>query len=74
MKLERKWMRFKPLISSWRREGQAYETVALRAFNVQPEDQRLVAHQEEGREREKNVSFVTPPLILRQARIKLSTS
>lgn len=59
MKLERKWMRFKPLISSWRREGQAYETVALRAFNVQPEDQRLVAHQEE-REK-KNVSFVTPP-------------
>lgn len=62
MKPERKWMRFKPLISSWRREGQAYETVALKAFNVQPEDQRLVAYQEEGRERERgwrNVSFVT---------------
>lgn len=61
MKLERKWMRFKPLISSWRREGQAYETVALRAFNVQPEDQRLVAHQEEGREREKKKRFLCYP-------------
>lgn len=55
MELERKWMRFKPLISSWRREGQAYETVALKAFNVHPEDQRLVAHQERG----KRISSVT---------------
>lgn len=28
--LERKWMRFKPLISTWTRDGQAYETVALK--------------------------------------------
>lgn len=64
MELERKWMRFKPLISSWRREGQAYETVALKAFNVHPEDQRLVAHQERG----KKVFPLSPHLILRQAR------
>lgn len=28
--LKRKWMRFKPLISTWTRGGQAYETVALK--------------------------------------------
>lgn len=58
MKLERKWMRFKPLISSWRREGRAYETVALKAFNIQPKDQRLVAHQEQ---EQRFLFFVTPP-------------
>ena len=27
---QRKWMSFKPLISTWTRDGQAYETVALK--------------------------------------------
>lgn len=70
MKPERKWMRFKPLISSLRREGQAYKTVALKAFNVQPEDQRLVAHQEE---RGETFPLSQLHLILRHARIKLFT-
>lgn len=37
---QRKWMSSKPLISTWTRDGQAYET-GFKTFNSHPQDQRL---------------------------------
>lgn len=59
--LERKWMRFKPLISTWSRDGQAYETVALKHSTY--------IHKIRGSSRK--LFVLLPNCILRQSYIKL---